>query len=168
MLPQPRRIRFSPPAETFTLCHYSARRLQELPLFGSYNMKVWLLSTRCNPCNFVCCAGKSEAEYKNWTWYWIDLTYGTSTEVEKYVNLGRVVVQHNFKSTEDIPSREIFSQAFLFQFTLCCTRNACWWCLYCLERVYNHACLTEGDSEVGVLCAYACTCVCIHIHVSDG
>ncbi|XP_025105765.1 LOW QUALITY PROTEIN: AP-5 complex subunit mu-1-like [Pomacea canaliculata] len=40
MLPQPRRIRFSPPAETFTLCHYSARRLQELPLFGSYNMKM--------------------------------------------------------------------------------------------------------------------------------
>ena len=38
--PAPRRIRFSPPAETFTLCHYSASRLQELPIFGSFTMKV--------------------------------------------------------------------------------------------------------------------------------
>lgn len=37
--PVPRRIRFSPPTELFTLCHYSASRLQELPIFGSFTMK---------------------------------------------------------------------------------------------------------------------------------
>ncbi|XP_076464112.1 AP-5 complex subunit mu-1-like [Babylonia areolata] len=37
--PAPRRIRFSPPTENFTLCHYSARQLQELPIFGSFTMK---------------------------------------------------------------------------------------------------------------------------------
>lgn len=37
--PAPRRMRFSPPADTFTLCHYSAHRLQELPIFGSFTMK---------------------------------------------------------------------------------------------------------------------------------
>lgn len=39
-VPAPRRLRFSPPAENFTLCHYSASRLQELPIFGSFTMKV--------------------------------------------------------------------------------------------------------------------------------
>ncbi|KAK7104221.1 AP-5 complex subunit mu-1-like [Littorina saxatilis] len=38
-VPAPRRIRFSPPSENFTLCHYSASHLQELPIFGSYTMK---------------------------------------------------------------------------------------------------------------------------------
>ncbi|XP_041354497.1 AP-5 complex subunit mu-1-like [Gigantopelta aegis] len=33
-----RRIRFTPPAEMFTLCHYTASRLQELPIFGVYQM----------------------------------------------------------------------------------------------------------------------------------
>ncbi|KAL8622943.1 hypothetical protein ACOMHN_027064 [Nucella lapillus] len=38
-VPAPRRIRFSPPVDNFTLCHYSARQLQELPIFGSFTMK---------------------------------------------------------------------------------------------------------------------------------
>ncbi|KAK0046910.1 AP-5 complex subunit mu-1 [Biomphalaria pfeifferi] len=35
----PRRIRFSPPVESFTLCHYTVKRLLELPVFGVYHMK---------------------------------------------------------------------------------------------------------------------------------
>ncbi|KAH9509247.1 AP-5 complex subunit mu-1 [Bulinus truncatus] len=35
----PRRIRFSPPMESFTLCHYTVKRLLELPVFGVYHMK---------------------------------------------------------------------------------------------------------------------------------
>ncbi|XP_059178156.1 AP-5 complex subunit mu-1-like isoform X2 [Physella acuta] len=35
----PRRIKFSPPVEQFTLCHYTVRRLVELPVFGVYHLK---------------------------------------------------------------------------------------------------------------------------------
>ncbi|CAL1547985.1 unnamed protein product [Lymnaea stagnalis] len=35
----PRRIRFSPPAENFTICHYTVKKLLELPVFGVYQMK---------------------------------------------------------------------------------------------------------------------------------
>lgn len=35
----PRRIRFSPPAENFTVCHYTVKKLLELPVFGVYQMK---------------------------------------------------------------------------------------------------------------------------------
>lgn len=34
----PRRIRFCPPTENFTLCHYTVSKLTELPIFGVYHM----------------------------------------------------------------------------------------------------------------------------------
>ena len=49
--PAPRRLRFSPPTGSFTLCHYSASRLQELPIFGSFTMKVRMASDKNNKHN---------------------------------------------------------------------------------------------------------------------
>ncbi|XP_046351242.1 AP-5 complex subunit mu-1-like [Haliotis rufescens] len=37
--PPPRRLRFIPPTEMFILCQYSVTGLQELPIFGVYQMK---------------------------------------------------------------------------------------------------------------------------------
>ncbi|XP_061173880.1 AP-5 complex subunit mu-1-like [Saccostrea echinata] len=36
----PRRIRFTPPTEMFTLCHYTAAGLKELPIKAVYDMKM--------------------------------------------------------------------------------------------------------------------------------
>lgn len=36
----PRRVRFTPPLDMFPLCHYTVSSLQELPVKGSYEMKV--------------------------------------------------------------------------------------------------------------------------------
>ncbi|KAL5008089.1 hypothetical protein ScPMuIL_013670 [Solemya velum] len=37
--PSPRRLRFTPPAEYFTLCHYTVSSLKDLPVRGSYEVK---------------------------------------------------------------------------------------------------------------------------------
>ncbi|XP_050405806.1 AP-5 complex subunit mu-1 [Patella vulgata] len=37
--PTPRRVRFIPPSDSFTLCHYTVCSIQELPIFGVYHMK---------------------------------------------------------------------------------------------------------------------------------
>lgn len=39
----PRRIRFTPPTEMFTLCHYTASGLKGPPIKAVYDMKVTLL-----------------------------------------------------------------------------------------------------------------------------
>ena len=36
----PRRIRFAPPTEIFTLCHYTVSRVKKLPITGSFEMFV--------------------------------------------------------------------------------------------------------------------------------
>jgi hypothetical protein len=38
--PNSRRIRFTPPIEMFTVCHYTAPTLKQLPVTGRYEMKV--------------------------------------------------------------------------------------------------------------------------------
>ncbi|ESO85506.1 hypothetical protein LOTGIDRAFT_154993 [Lottia gigantea] len=38
--PLPRRIRFLPPYDVFTLCQYTVTHVQELPIFGVYKMKT--------------------------------------------------------------------------------------------------------------------------------
>ncbi|XP_071162634.1 AP-5 complex subunit mu-1-like [Mytilus edulis] len=38
--PNSRRIRFTPPLEMFTVCHYTVPRLQQLPVSGCYEMKL--------------------------------------------------------------------------------------------------------------------------------
>ena len=38
--PNSRRIRFTPPLEMFTVCHYTAPTLKQLPVAGRYEMKV--------------------------------------------------------------------------------------------------------------------------------
>ena len=40
----PRRIRFTPPTEMFTLCHYTAQGPRELPIKAVYDMKVYTLT----------------------------------------------------------------------------------------------------------------------------
>ena len=40
----PRRIRFAPPSEMFTLCHYTVSRVKKLPITGSLEMFVsWIM-----------------------------------------------------------------------------------------------------------------------------
>lgn len=56
----PRRIRFTPPTEMFTLCHYTAQGPRELPIKAVYDMKVYthcgntFPSNLCHPFLVVC------------------------------------------------------------------------------------------------------------------